>query len=77
MKNRNLIKKNYLNKIKELKEHNQHYYEKSSPKISDADYDKLKLEITDLEKKIRIRSKSWFPLRTLVLEKSNPHFENF
>ena len=51
MKNRNLIKKNYLNKIKELKEHNQHYYEKSSPKISDADYDKLKLEITDLEKK--------------------------
>jgi len=51
MKNRNLIKKNYLNKIKELKEHNQNYYEKSSPKISDAEYDKLKLNINDLEKK--------------------------
>ena len=51
MKNRNFIKKDYLNKIKELKEHNHHYYEKSSPKISDADYDKLKQRITDLEKK--------------------------
>ena len=51
MKNRKLIKKNYLNKIKELKEHNQNYYEKSSPKISDAEYDKLKLHIIDLEKK--------------------------
>ena len=51
MKNRNFIKKDYLNKIKELNEHNKLYYEKSSPKISDADYDKLKQRITDLEKK--------------------------
>ena len=50
MKNRNLIKKEYLTKIKELKEHNQHYYEKSKPKISDAEYDKLKQEINELEK---------------------------
>ena len=33
MKNRNLIKKDYLSKIKELNKHNQLYYEKSSPKI--------------------------------------------
>ena len=33
MKNRNLIKKDYFAKIKELKKHNQHYYEKSNPKI--------------------------------------------
>ena len=45
MKNRNLIKKDYLSKIKELNKHNQLYYEKSSPKISDAEYDKLKQEI--------------------------------
>ncbi len=51
MKNRNLIKKKYLAKIKELKEHNHHYYEESKPKISDADYDKLKKEIIELEKK--------------------------
>ena len=52
MKNRNLIKKDYLSKIKELNKHNQLYYEKSSPKISDAEYDKLKQEIIELEKKI-------------------------
>ena len=59
MKNRNLIKKEYLTKIKELKEHNQCYYEKSSPKISDAEYDKLKKEITEFEKKYSfLKSKS-------------------
>ena len=59
MKNRNLIKKKYLSKIKELKEHNQHYYEKSSPKISDSEYDKLKKEIVDFEKKYNfLKSKS-------------------
>jgi len=59
MKNRNLIKKEYLSKIKELKRHNQHYYEKSSPKISDAEYDKLKKEITEFEIKYSfLKSKS-------------------
>jgi DNA ligase (NAD+) len=59
MKNRNLIKKEYLSKIKELKEHNQYYYEKSSPKISDTKYDKLKKEITEFEKKYSfLKSKS-------------------
>ncbi len=59
MKNRNLIKKEYLSKIKELKEHNQYYYEKSSPKISDTKYDKLKKEITKFEKKYSfLKSKS-------------------
>ena len=59
MKNRNLIKKEYLTKIKELKEHNLRYYEKSSPKILDSEYDQLKQEIIDFEKKyIFLKSKS-------------------
>ena len=59
MKSRNLIKKKYLNKIMELKEHNQYYFEKSSPKISDSEYDQLKQEIIELEKKyIFLKSKS-------------------
>ncbi len=59
MKNRNLIKKEYLAKIKELKEHNLRYYEKSSPKILDSEYDQLKQEIIDFEKKyIFLKSKS-------------------
>ena len=59
MKNRNLIKKNYLIKIKELNRHNRNYYEKSSPKISDAEYDDLKKEIIELEKNYNfLKSKS-------------------
>ena len=67
MKNRNLIKKEYLKKIKELKEHNQHYYEKSSPKISDSKYDQLKKEIIELEKKYNfLKSKNSPSLFTLT-----------
>ena len=47
-----IIIKNYLAKIKKLREHNNLYFNKNSPKISDEDYDKLKIEILDLEKKI-------------------------
>ncbi len=45
------IIQNYLIKIKKLNEHNNLYFNKNNPKISDEDYDKLKREILDLEKK--------------------------
>ena len=45
------IKKIYTNKIKELNKHNNLYYEKSKPIISDAKFDELKNEIINLEKK--------------------------
>ena len=51
MKSRNLIKKEYLSKIQEIEKHNKLYYEKSSPEISDANYDKLKKNIIELENK--------------------------
>ena len=41
----------YNKLIKEIQKHNKLYYEKSSPKISDRDYDNLKKEIIELEKK--------------------------
>ncbi len=41
----------YKNYIKKLKKYNENYYVKSEPLISDREYDKLKLEIIDLEKK--------------------------
>ena len=44
-----LIKKKYLSIIQELKKNNKLYYEKSDPKISDLEYDKLKKEILDLK----------------------------
>ena len=48
-----LIKKEYLNKISKLEKHNEAYYDKNSPKISDSEYDDLKKEIIDLEKKYK------------------------
>ena len=38
----NKLKKNYILKLNTLKKHNKLYFEKNSPKISDADFDKLK-----------------------------------
>ncbi len=51
MTSRNLIKKEYLSKIQEIKKHNKLYYEKSNPEISDENFDILKKEILNLEKK--------------------------
>ena len=45
------IKKEYIKKIKILEKHNESYYDKNSPKISDSNYDALKKEIINLEKK--------------------------
>ena len=45
------IKKIYSNKIKEYKKNNKFYYDKNKPKISDSEFDNLKNEILELEKK--------------------------
>ena len=45
------IKKIYLKKIKELKKHDEAYFEQDSPIISDKNYDIIKQKILDLEKK--------------------------
>ena len=51
MKNENL-KKKYQEKIKSLVKYNKYYYENNSPLVDDSEYDRLKIEILDLEKKI-------------------------
>ena len=45
------ISKKYKKKINDLKKHNKLYFELSSPQISDSQYDQIKKEIIDLEKK--------------------------
>ena len=45
------IRKYYKKKINELKNHNKMYYDKSSPIITDNQYDEIKKEILTLEKK--------------------------
>jgi len=51
MKNKLLIIKDFKNKIKVLKDHNNYYFNYDKPKISDSDYDALKKELFELEKK--------------------------
>ena len=45
------IIKNYLNKIKLIEKYNKSYYDKDAPDISDKEYDELKQETLELEKK--------------------------
>ena len=47
-----LINKEYLKKISKLQNLNKAYYEKNSPDVTDKEFDLLKNEILDLEKKI-------------------------
>ena len=49
--NKNLIKKNYKKKIDLLNRFNKKYFDQNISEITDADFDKLKREILDLEKK--------------------------
>ena len=49
--NEKLLKKKYLKKILDLQKFNKAYFDKSDPIVTDADYDRLKKEILELEKK--------------------------
>ena len=55
----------YKKKINELKKHNKLYFEKSSPEISDKDYDYIKKEILDLEKKYSYLKSKYSPSNSL------------
>ena len=49
--NEKLLKKKYLKKISQLQKYNSAYYDKSSPIVTDSEYDKLKKDIIDFENK--------------------------
>ncbi len=51
MPERSKILNDYKKKIENLKKHNNYYYNEDSPKISDQEFDNLKKEIENLEKK--------------------------
>ena len=51
MKDKNEIIKIYKTKIDLVKKHNKLYFHDDNPQILDAQYDVLKREILDLEKK--------------------------
>ena len=47
------INRRYLNKIKLFQKYNKHYYNLDQPLVDDSEFDKLKLEIIDLEKQYK------------------------
>ncbi len=53
----NDIIKNYQKKIKLIRKYNRFYYNNDSPKVSDAEYDKLKREIIEIEEKNKFLAK--------------------
>ena len=55
------IKKLYKNKLNEIKKHNKNYFDKNSPTISDKEYDKIKIEVIELEKKYTFLKSQYSP----------------
>ena len=59
------LRKYYNKKLAEIKKHNKLYFEQSSPKISDYQYDLIKKEIFKLEKKYSFLKSDFSPSNTL------------
>ena len=70
MTERESIKKKYINKINELVKHNEFYYSKDKPIITDEEYDKLKFSILDLEQKYNYLSHKKSPSKKIGFKPS-------
>jgi DNA ligase (NAD+) len=68
--NKALIKKDYLELINKLKKHNQAYYERNNPIISDQEYDILKKKIIDLENKYKFLKSKESPTQSVGFKPS-------
>ena len=64
------IKKLYKKKIIQFKKNNYLYFEKNAPKINDADFDQLKIEILELEKKFSFLKSQDSPSKVLGFKPS-------
>ena len=64
------LKKDYLKKIQKIHKYNKSYYDKSYSLISDQEYDKLKKEILDLEKKYTFLDHNESPSKTVGFKPS-------
>ena len=64
------IKKLYKKKINQFKKNNYLYFEKNAPKISDSNFDQLKSEILELEKKFSFLKSQDSPSKVLGFKPS-------
>tara|TARA_B100000029_G_scaffold498248_1_gene566796 strand:+ start:112 stop:2148 length:2037 start_codon:yes stop_codon:yes gene_type:complete len=65
------IEKFYIKKINELRKHDEAYFNHDSPLISDKDYDSIKIEILNLEKKYKYLKDKNSPSQKVGYEPSN------
>ena len=63
--NKKAIEVEYNKKIKLYNKYNKHYYNNSSPKVSDKEYDELKADILLLEKKYKFINSEKSPSKTV------------
>ena len=70
------VEKIYKRKIKEFQKHNKLYYDKSSPAISDREFDELKADIINLEKKYSFLRSTKSPSDSVGFKPSK-NFEKF
>ncbi len=68
--NKNLIKKNYKKKVDLFNRYNKKYFDENISEISDFDFDKLKREILDLEKKYNFLKSKKSPLSSVGFKPS-------
>ena len=69
MKNQK-IKEEYQKKIKLIKEYNKNYYDESNPSVSDHEFDLLKKDVEDLEKKYQFLKSKQSPANTVGFKPS-------
>ena len=70
------VEKIYKRKIKEFQKHNKLYYDKSAPAISDREFDELKADIINLEKKYSFLRSTKSPSASVGFKPSK-NFEKF
>ena len=75
MKDKKKIVKEYKEKIKELKKHNKLYFSDDNPQITDSDYDLIKKEIIDMEKRFPFLEKKSFSSSKIVGSKPSTKFQ--
>ncbi|WP_440677784.1 NAD-dependent DNA ligase LigA [Candidatus Pelagibacter sp. HIMB1587] len=72
--NKKKIYSDYIKNINLLKKYNKAYYEQSDPKVTDEEYDNLKHEILNLEKKYKFLKSDDSPLK-IVGHKPSKNFK--
>ena len=68
--NKELIKKDYIKKIKLLQKYNKYYHDKDKPIVSDQEFDILKKDIINLESRYQFLKSNKSPTKSIGFKPS-------